>query len=208
MHALRNPSQAIGLFAAGFMLLTTAACGPIVFSDDASLVIVGTSPEPEPEPVAAAPEPEPQKRVEVRDNKIVINEKVLFEVNSDKIREVSHDLLNEVAKVIKENPQIKKIEIQGHASAEGGDNHNMKLSDRRAKSVKKYLTKKGGVTGDHLTAKGYGETQPIASNDTDDGREKNRRVEFVITEQEVTQTKVEVTEDGKEKVLEEKKVSG
>ncbi len=207
MHALRNPSQAIGLFAAGFMLLSTAACGPIVFSDDASLAIVGTSAEPEPEPVAA-PEPEPQKRVEVRDNKIVINEKVLFEVNSDKIQEVSHDLLNEVAKVIAENPQIKKIEVQGHASAEGSDSHNMKLSDRRAKSVRKYLTNKGGVTKDHLTAKGYGETQPIASNDTDEGREKNRRVEFVITEQEVTQTKVEVTEDGTEKVLEEKKVEG
>lgn len=207
MHALRNPSRTIGLLAAGFMLLSTAACGPIVFSDDASLAIVGTSAEPEPEPVAA-PEPEPQKRVEVRDNKIVINEKVLFEVNSDKIQEVSHDLLNEVAKVIQENPQIKKIEIQGHASAEGSDTHNMKLSDRRAKSVRKYLTGKAGVTKDHLTAKGYGETQPIASNDTDDGREKNRRVEFVITEQEVTQTKVEVTEDGSEKILEEKKVEG
>ncbi len=207
MHALRNPSRALGLFAAGFMLLTSAACGPIVFSDDASLAIVGTASEPEPEPVAE-PEPEPQKRVEVRDNKIVINEKVQFEVNSHKIREVSHDLLNEVAKVIKENAQIKKIEIQGHASAEGGDDHNMKLSDRRAKSVMKYLTSKGGVAKDHFTAKGYGETQPIASNDTEDGREKNRRVEFVITEQEVVETKVEVDESGNEKVIEEKKVSG
>lgn len=207
MHALRNPSRTLGLFAAGFMLLTTTACGPIVFSDDASLAIVGTAAEPEPEPVAE-PAPEPQKRVEVRDNKIVINEKVRFKVNSDKIESVSHDLLNEVAKVIKDNPQIKKIEIQGHASAEGGDSHNMKLSDRRAKAVKKYLTGKGGVAKDHLTAKGYGETQPIASNDTEDGKEKNRRVEFVITEQEITQTKVEVDEAGNEKVIEEKKVSG
>ncbi len=208
MHALRNPSRAIGLLAAGFMLLTTAACGPIVFSDDASLAIVGTSaPEPEPEP-EAAPAPEPQKRVEVRDNKIVINEKVQFKVNSDKIESVSHDLLNEVAKVIKENPQIKKIEIQGHASAEGGDDHNMRLSDRRAKAVRKYLTGKAGIAKAMLTSKGYGETQPIASNDTDDGKEKNRRVEFVITDQEVTETKVEVDDSGKEKVIEEKKVSG
>ncbi|MCR9163551.1 MAG: OmpA family protein [Nannocystaceae bacterium] len=206
MHALRNPSRAFGLLAAGSMLLATTACGPIVFSDDASLAIVGTA-APEPEPVAA-PEPEPQKRVEVRDNKIVINEKVLFEVNSDKIREVSHDLLNEVASVIKENPQIKKLEIQGHASAEGSDSHNMRLSDRRAKSVRKYLTNKGGIDKSMLTSKGYGETQPIASNDTEDGREKNRRVEFVITEQEITQKKVEVLEDGTEKVIEEKKVSG
>ena len=204
MHALRNPSRAFGLFAAGFMLLTTTACGPIVFSDDASLAIVGSF-APEPEPVAA-PEPEPQKRVEVRDNKIVINEKVQFEVNSDKIREVSHDLLNEVAQVIKDNPQIKKIEVQGHASAEGSDNHNMKLSDRRAKAVSKYLTSKAGIAKGTLSAKGYGETQPIASNDTEDGREKNRRVEFVITEQDITQTKVEVDASGNEKVIEEKTV--
>lgn len=204
MHALRNPSRAFGLFAAGFMLLTTTACGPIVFSDDASLAIVGTS-APEPEPVAE-PEPEPQKRVEVRDNKIVINEKVQFEVASDKLLEVSHDLLNEVAQVIKDNPQIKKIEVQGHASAEGGDDYNMKLSDRRAKAVKKYLTNQGGIAKDALTAKGYGETQPIASNDTEDGREKNRRVEFVITEQDVTQTKVEVDANGNEKVIEKKTV--
>ena len=177
MHALRNPSRAIGLFAAGFMLLTTTACGPIVFSDDASLAIVGTASEPEPEPVAE-PAPEPQKRVEVRDNKIVINEKIQFAFNSDKIQEVSHDLLNEVAKVIKENHQIKKIEIQGHASAEGGDNHNMKLSDRRANAVRKYLTGKGGVSKDHLTAKGYGETWPVADNNTKEGRRANQRVEL------------------------------
>ncbi len=207
MYVVRNPSRAFGLLAAGFMLLTSTACGPIVFSDDASLAIVGTAPPPEPEPVAE-PAPEPQKRVEVRDNKIVINEKIQFAVNSDKIQEVSFDLLNEVAKVIKDNPQIKKIEIQGHASAEGGDQHNMRLSDRRAKAVKKYLTSKGGVEKGELSAKGYGETQPIASNDTEDGREKNRRVEFVITEQEITQTKVEVDDSGNEKVLEEKKISG
>ncbi|MEM6294644.1 MAG: OmpA family protein [Myxococcota bacterium] len=207
MHVVRNPSRAFGLLAAGFMLLTSTACGPIVFSDDASLAIVGTAPPPEPEPVAE-PAPEPQKRVEVRDNKILIKEKIQFAVNSDKIQEVSFDLLNEVAKVIKDNPQIKKIEIQGHASAEGGDQHNMRLSDRRAKAVKKYLTSKGGVQKGELSAKGYGETQPIASNDTEDGREKNRRVEFVITEQEVTQTKVEIDDSGNEKVLEEKKISG
>lgn len=201
MHAHRT-LRAVGL---GLLLaaIPLAGCGPIVFSDASALAITGTAP-PE-----AAPEPEPQKRVEVRDNKIVINEKVQFEFNSAKILPVSHSLLDEVAKVIKENPQIKKIEVEGHASDEGSDDYNLKLSDKRANSVMKYLTSKAGIAKDMLTAKGYGESRPIASNDTEDGKEKNRRVEFTITEQEITQTKVEVDpETGDEKVLGTEKVSG
>ena len=104
-----------------------------------------------------------------------------FELDSDKIMEVSHDLLNEVAKVIKDNPQLKKIEVEGHASAEGSDAHNLSLSKRRAKSVLKYLTANGGVDKGLLSSKGYGETRPIADNETEEGREKNRRVEFMAT---------------------------
>ena len=195
--------RAVGL---GLLLaaIPLAGCGPIVFSDGSALAITGTAPPPEAEPA-----PEPEKRVEVRDNKIVINEKVQFEFNSAKILPVSHSLLDEVAKVIKENPQIKKIEVEGHASDEGSDDYNLKLSDKRANSVMKYLTGKAGIAKDMLTAKGYGEARPIASNDTEDGKEKNRRVEFTITEQEITQTKVEVDpETGKEKVVDTKQVSG
>lgn len=208
MHAHRLPARrSVGLFSAGLVAasIVMGGCGPRIWSDNAGLAIVGTAPEPE---AAPAPEPEPQKRVEVRDNKIVINEKVQFEFDSAKIKTVSHDLLNEVAKVIKENPQIKKILVEGHASSEGSDSHNLKLSDRRAKAVMKYLTDKGGIDKGMLSAKGFGETNPIASNDTEDGKEKNRRVEFTITEQEVTETKVEIDDAGNEKVLEEKKVNG
>jgi OOP family OmpA-OmpF porin len=187
------------LIVAGLVaFVAMAGCAPRVFSDTNGLAIVGTAVEA---PVAEPPPPEPQKRVEVRENKIVINEKIQFLVNSDKILQESHSLLDEVAKVIKDNPQIKKIEIEGHASAEGTDAKNMSLSNRRAKSVMKYLTKTAGVTSGMLSAKGYGETRPIADNDTEDGREKNRRVEFTITEQEVTQTKVEVDDKGNEKVI-------
>ncbi len=208
MHAQRLPARrSVGLLPAGLIVvsLVLGGCAPKVWSDDAGLAIIGTAPEPE---AAPAPEPEPEKRVEVRDNKIVINEKVQFEFDSAKIKSVSHSLLDEVAKVIKENPQIKKLQVEGHASSEGSDDHNMKLSDRRAKAVMKYLTDKGGVAKGMLSSKGYGETQPIASNDTDDGKEKNRRVEFTITEQEVVETKVEVDDKGNEKVIEEKKVAG
>ncbi len=195
MHDHRNTSRALPMLAASLLLV--AGCGPIVFADDSALGIVGTAPPP---PMEAAPE---QKRVEVRDNKIVINEKVQFEFDSAKIREVSHSLLNEVADVIKQNPQIKKIEVQGHASAEGSDRHNLNLSERRAKAVRDYLVKKAGIGKDMLTSKGYGETQPIADNDTEEGREKNRRVEFHIIEQDIKTTKVEIDAEGNERVIEE-----
>jgi OOP family OmpA-OmpF porin len=207
MHAHRLPARrSVGLLSAGLIAASmfVGGCAPRVWSDNAGLAIVGTAPAPEPE---AAPEPEPPKRVEVRDNKIVINEKVQFEFDSAKIKEESHDLLNEVAKVIKENPQIKKIEVEGHASAEGSDDHNMKLSDRRAKAVMKYLTGKGGIDKKMLTAKGYGETRPLNASNPEG--EENRRVEFTITEQEVIEKKVEIDpKTGKEKVIEEKKVNG
>jgi OOP family OmpA-OmpF porin len=200
MHAHRKPSRSVGLLTAGLLLASVAGCGPIVFEDASALAISGAAPEPE-----AVEEP---KRVEVRDDRIVINEKVQFEFDSAKILEVSHSLLDEVAKVIKENPQIKKIEVQGHASSEGADDYNLKLSDKRAAAVMKYLTGSAGIEKDMLTSRGYGETQPIASNDTDEGKEKNRRVEFLITEQEVTQKKVEIGPEGEEKVVDEQKVSG
>jgi outer membrane protein OmpA-like peptidoglycan-associated protein len=138
----------------------------------------------------------------VRDNQIVINEKVQFEYNSSKIMEVSFSLLDEVAKVIKEHPQIQLIEVQGHASAEGSDSYNLKLSDKRARAVHMYLEKKAGIDKKMLQSKGYGETVPIADNETEDGKEKNRRVEFHILKQDVKQTKVEVDDKGNEKVVE------
>ena len=183
---------------AGLLLaaLPALGCAPRVFADTSGIAINGTPPEVE------APAPEPQKRVEVRDNQIVINEKVQFEYNSAKILEVSHSLLDEVAKVIKEHPQIKKIEVQGHASAEGTDDYNLKLSDKRAKAVMKYLTGKAGIAKAMLEAKGLGESVPIADNETEDGKEKNRRVEFHILEQDVQKTKVEIDDKGNEKVIE------
>ena len=87
---------------------------------------------------------------------------------------------------------------------QGDKNLNLKLSDARAKAVMKYLVDHG-IEKDRLTAKGFGSTKPIADNATEEGKEKNRRVEFNIVEQAVTSKKVEIdTKTGKEKVLEEK----
>jgi len=184
-----------------------AGCGKVVaFEGQTPITIAGDPPPlpPPPPPPPKAEPPKPPPRVEVRDNKIEIHEKIQFEYNDSKIKEVSYDLLNEIAQVIKDNPHIKKIQIEGHASSEGNDNYNMRLSDRRAKSVMEYLVSKGGIAADRLTAKGFGETKPIASNDTEEGREKNRRVEFNIIEQDITKKKVEIDPTtGKEKVVEE-----
>jgi hypothetical protein len=121
--------------------------------------------------------------VELKQDKIQINEKVQFEYNSSQIKDESHGLLNEVAKVIKDHAFIKKILVEGHASSDGADDYNMRLSDARAKAVRDYLVKQAGIAPERLEAKGFGETKPIASNDTEEGREQNRRVEFNITEQ-------------------------
>lgn len=205
MHAHRLPARrSVGLFNAGILAASfaMAGCAPRMWSDDAGFAIVGSAPAPE---AAPAPEPEPEKRVEVRDNKIVINEKVQFELDSARILPESHSLLDEVAKVIKENPQIKEIEVEGHASAEGSDSHNLTLSDKRAKAVMNYLTRRGGIDKKMLKAKGYGESRPLVQPGED---EKNRRVEFTITKQDVVEKKVEIDDKGNEKVLEEKKVGG
>jgi OOP family OmpA-OmpF porin len=186
------------LFVTGLLLavLPSLGCAPRVFADTSGIAINGTPPPPVEEPP-----PPPQKRVEVRDNQIVINEKVQFEYNSSKIMEVSFSLLDEVAKVIKEHPQIQLIEVQGHASAEGSDDYNLKLSDKRARAVHMYLIKKAGIDKGMLQSKGYGETVPVADNETEEGKEKNRRVEFHILKQDVKQTKVEVDDKGNEKVV-------
>ena len=74
-----------------------------------------------------------------------------------------------------------KIEISGHTDAVGADSDNLTLSNNRANAVMNYLLGKG-IAKDRLSAKGYGETKFIATNDTDEGKQLNRRVEFVILE--------------------------
>lgn len=118
----------------------------------------------------------------LKNKRIEISEKVQFELDQAIIKPESYGLLDDVAQVIKENPQIKRVEIQGHASADGDDAHNLDLSDRRAKAVRDYLMSKNGIEAGRLNAQGFGETRPIADNNTQEGREKNRRVEFHVEE--------------------------
>lgn len=200
------PSQRFIVVGASMLLglVATAGCGGITEYSGGPIMIAGTPPPPPPPPPKEEPKPPP--RVELRDNKIEFKEKIQFEVNKATIKEESFSLLHDIAEVIKKNPQVKKISIEGHASAEGDAKHNKKLSEERAKAVMEHLIKKEQVPKETLTAKGWGEEKPIADNSTEEGREANRRVEFLVIEAEVTQKKVEIDPaTGKEKIVEEKK---
>jgi outer membrane protein OmpA-like peptidoglycan-associated protein len=110
---------------------------------------------------------------------IVLNN-VFFETNKWELKPESMIELDRLVALLKGNPE-KKIEIGGHTDNVGSDEANLTLSNNRAQSVVDYLIKKGIATT-RLTAKGYGETMPIATNDNDAGRAKNRRTEFKVIE--------------------------
>ena len=118
-------------------------------------------------------------RVVVTDTKIEILDKVYFEYNKDIIKKESYPILDAVAATLQGNPDIKLIEIQGHTDERGNDAYNLDLSDRRSKSVRKYLIDKG-VNEERLTAQGYGETQPVDPHHNEQAWAANRRVEFLI----------------------------
>lgn len=103
---------------------------------------------------------------------------IFFETNKWELLPTSRTELDGLVSILSQNPTMK-IEIRGHTDNVGSDESNASLSDNRAKSVVKYLTDKG-IAADRLIAKGYGETVPVASNDTAEGRQTNRRVEFKI----------------------------
>src|SRR6266508_4466698 len=185
MHFDRHLPQ--GIVASLILIGATSACGGVTqFGSAQPFTIAGTPPPPPPAPPPPAPtakeEPKPPPRVELRDNRIEFKEKIQFEVNKSTIKEESFSLLHDIAEVIKKNPQVKKISIEGHASAEGDAKANKKLSDDRAKSVMDHIVKKENIPATALTAKGWGIEKPIGDNNTPEGREANRRVEFLVVE--------------------------
>ncbi|WP_169711791.1 OmpA family protein [Henriciella litoralis] len=104
---------------------------------------------------------------------------VTFSVNSADLKPEFYGPLNEVAATLNEYPSTA-VDVVGHASSDGPDDYNQQLSERRANSVSNYLTSQG-VAPVRIQAYGRGETQPIASNDTEAGRAANRRVEILLT---------------------------
>lgn len=116
--------------------------------------------------------------VPIEVGQIVRLNNVFFDFDKWDLRPVSYIELDRVVKLLNENPGIE-IEMSAHTDSRGTDEYNFTLSDNRARSVIEYIISQG-IPRDRITSHGYGESQPVATNDTDDGRQLNRRVEFKI----------------------------
>ena len=119
----------------------------------------------------------PVPSVEANSLLITLDSGILFDVDKYNVRPEAERALASLATVLKET-DVKAFEVDGHTDYDGGDKHNQILSENRANAVKNFLASQG-ITAE-ITIKGYGKTRPVASNDTPEGKQKNRRVEIVI----------------------------
>jgi outer membrane protein OmpA-like peptidoglycan-associated protein len=113
-------------------------------------------------------------------NQAIVLDNVYFEFDSDVIRSESFPELNKVTEMLLDNPGLN-ITIEGHTCALGSDAYNLKLSQKRAAAIARYFSE-NGVGANRVAHNGFGEMNPIASNETEEGREMNRRVEFQLEE--------------------------
>lgn len=126
-------------------------------------------PEPPPAPVAAAA-PAPKRKIVLRG--------VSFDFDSARLRADARPILDEAATMLRENPEVR-VAVEGHTDAVGSDAYNERLSERRAGAVADALAAEG-VARSRLAVAGRGEASPVASNETDEGRAQNRRVELRV----------------------------
>lgn len=129
-----------------------------------------------PPPVAPAQAPPPPPVVRRK----VVPRAVYFDFDKSNIRPDAEDTLNEAIRIIKDTG-YRVVVCEGHTDSRGTDEYNNALSLRRAGSVRDYLIA-GGIPASAITIQGFGESQPVATNDTDDGRQQNRRVELRVSE--------------------------
>ena len=119
------------------------------------------------------------KSVRVTDTEVRLLHEVQFDTNEATLKPISDPILDETAQILKEHPEILSVEVQGHTDERGTKLYNKRLSQRRADAVKQALVARG-IEADRLSTKGYGREVPREDNTTEEGRQKNRRVEFKI----------------------------
>ncbi len=117
-----------------------------------------------------------------REGSTIVLQGVEFEFNSAKLKPESCPVLDDAARILTMHPEID-VEVRGHTDDIGSDAYNLKLSQKRAESVRQYLIDVHMIEPVRLIPVGYGERRPIADNTTEEGRKKNRRVEFLILEE-------------------------
>ena len=133
-------------------------------------------------PVETQGSPEEQ-RVVIEDSRLEILDKIYFNTDSAQLQRRSHAVLDSVAEVLRAHPEIRIVGVEGHTDWTGPSAYNMRLSQRRAESVVRYLVDEGGVSKDRFIAEGFGETQPLVPDaKTKMTLAQNRRVEFHIAE--------------------------
>jgi OmpA-OmpF porin, OOP family len=125
--------------------------------------------------------PKKYEHIVVTEGKIELKQKIFFDTNKSVILPRSFGLLDEISSVLRSRPTMA-VRIEGHTDARGVRAHNLKLSQARADSVRQHLVGLG-IEPNRMESRGYGPDQPIETNKTAAGREKNRRVEFIITQQ-------------------------
>lgn len=166
-------STLVGL--AVFTSASLAGCATVSLQETTPVKLSASLPE------APPPPPPPPPVVEVEETRIRVDEKIHFEFDSDEISPISEELLREIARVLNENPDVARVRVEGHTDTQGTAEYNLDLSQRRAASVVAALVRYG-VDESRLEPAGYGFSKPIADNESEEGRAKNRRVEFNILE--------------------------
>ncbi|HEY1534850.1 MAG TPA: OmpA family protein, partial [Polyangiaceae bacterium] len=123
-----------------------------------------------------------EDQVRVVGDKIVLDDRVHFYVNSFVIRKISYPLLERLSKLIADHPEYVHVSVEGHADDRGPDNFNQKLSEDRARAVLEFMVKQG-ISPSRLSSMGFGSTKPLVDTKSEYALLLNRRVEFTVTRQ-------------------------
>ena len=118
--------------------------------------------------------------LQIKLNELMLGTSIEFDTGSSRLRTDNNKLLDAIADVLQGNANVK-VEIGGHTDGNGTETKNVRLSQRRAEAVKKYLVDKG-INSNRIEAIGYGSSMPIADDSTFDGQRQNRRIEFQVQE--------------------------